>query len=77
MLRENRGVDHFPLNLQYVPIFHQTVFDAVIRNRKVRISESITVGTQPDVIEVSPTVLVPLWYRRDIGKEFYTVRVHE
>jgi hypothetical protein len=43
----------------------------------VRISESITVGTKPDVIELSPTVLVPFWCRRDIGKEFYTDRVHE
>jgi hypothetical protein len=45
--------------------------------QRFRISESITVGTKPDVIEVSPTVLVPLWCRRDLGKEFYTVRVHE
>jgi hypothetical protein len=49
----------------------------VVRDRTLRISESITVGTQPDVIEVSPTVSVPIWCRRDIGKEFYTVRVHE
>jgi hypothetical protein len=46
-------------------------------NLTVWIGESITVGTKPDVIEVSPTVSVPLWCRRDIGKEFYTVRVHE
>jgi hypothetical protein len=36
----------------------------------IKISESITVGTKPDVIEVSPTVLAPLWCRREIGKEF-------
>jgi hypothetical protein len=44
---------------------------------RVWISELTTVGTQLDVIEVSPTVSVPLWCRRDIGKEFYTVRVDE
>jgi hypothetical protein len=47
--------------------FWHQIHSACIR---LRISESITVGPIPDVIEASPTVLVPLWCRCDIGKEF-------